>query len=118
MNVRAMLAVADRYASLLDEHGAIVRAATPNQSLELPFDRQAALNHARWQVEMARTVVNRLGGVPTAIRLIGTAQGLLVASGVLTVEEMWRDNEELLDSASIRAFYTAKDELERGRVTK
>ena len=70
------------------------------------------LNHARWQVEMVRLVAHRLGGESTALRLLGSAQGLLIASGLLTVREVWNANEKWLDGASLRAFETTKAELD------
>ena len=70
------------------------------------------LNHARWQLEIVRQVVHRLGGESTAIRILGSAQGLLIASGLMTVGEVWRNNEKWLDGASLRAFETTKAELE------
>ena len=114
MNSRAMLALAERYITLLDANDAIPRRADVDRSFELPKDRAILLNHARWQLDMVRRVVHRLGGESTATRLLGSAQGLLVATGLLTIGRTWRDNAEWLDGASVRAFNTAMEEVAEG----
>jgi hypothetical protein len=115
MNSRAMLALADQYTALLDASGAIPVRADLDHSFDLPVDRVILLNHVRWQLDMVRQVVHRLGGESTATRLLGSAQGLLLAAGLLTVGDMWRDNAGWLDSASVRAFDTAMEELDQNR---
>jgi len=107
-----MLTLADEYAALLDANGAVVMRADVNQRFELPTNRLLILNHARWQVEMVRQVTHRLGGESTAIRLFGSVQGLLIASGLLTVGEAWRANEKWLDGASLRVFEMVKAEMD------
>ena len=111
MNRRGMLALADRYAALLDANGAVLQRADVDHRFTFPADHVILLNHARWQVEMVRRVAHRLGGEPTAIRLLGSAQGLLIAMGLLTVGETWRDNTGWLEGTSIRAFDVAVAEL-------
>ena len=111
MNRRGMLALADRYAALLDANGAILQRADIDHRFTLPADHVVLLNQARWQVEMVRRVAHRLGGEPTAIRLLGSAQGLLIAMGFLTVGETWRDNTGWLEGTSVRAFDAAITEL-------
>jgi hypothetical protein len=112
-----MLTLADNYAHLLDANGAVISRAPLDQRLALPADRLIILNHARWQVEMVRQVAHRLGGESTAIRVLGSAQGLLMASGLVTVGEVWNANEKWLDGASIRAFETTKAELDEGHAS-
>jgi hypothetical protein len=111
MKHRAMLVLANRYASLLERHGADVRRANIDHHFDIIADRDLLLSHARWQLAMVARVINRVGGEPTAMRLLGSAQGLLVAAGLLTVAQVWQDNTVWLDGASIRAFDAAKDEL-------
>ena len=106
-----MLALADRYAAILEAYGAVVRRANINHRFDLPADRDLALSHARWQIAMVHRVLDRVGGEATAIRLLGSAQGLLVATGLLTVAEVWHDNTGWLGRESIRAFDTAMDDL-------
>jgi len=113
MNSREMLAITDRYAALLESNGAVPRRVDVERNFRLPADRMVLLNHARWQLEMVRRVVHRLGGESTAIRLFGSAQGLMVAAGLLTVAETWRENAQWLDGASVRAFDTAIQELDQ-----
>jgi hypothetical protein len=108
---RTMLALADRYARLLENQGAIARRADVHRHLDVGADREMLFNHARWQLAMVHRVIRRVGGEPTAVRLLGSAQGLLVAMGLLTVEQTWRDNTEWLDGASVRAFDAAMDDL-------
>ena len=112
MKRRAMLALADEYAALLDANGAVVSRANLYQRFALATDRRVMLNHARWQVEMVRQVAHRLGGESTAIRLLGSAQGLLMALGLVTLGDVWTENEKWLDGASVRAFETAMAELD------
>jgi hypothetical protein len=69
------------------------------------------LSHARWQIEMIRLVIDRVGGETTAIRLLGSAQGFMIALGLVTVAEIWGENKTWLDSTAIRAFDTALAEL-------
>ena len=115
MNSRAMLALAARYTEILDAHEAIPVRAELDRPFSLPADRSVLLNHARWQLDMVRQVVHRLGGESTATRLLGSAQGLLMATGLLTVGDTWRDNAGWLDSASVRAFDSAMEELAQSR---
>jgi hypothetical protein len=107
-----MLTLAEEYAALLDANGAVILRAPLDQHFALPTDRLTMLNHARWQVEMVRLVAHRLGGEITAIRLLGSAQGVLMALGFKTVREVWNANEKWLDGASIRAFETTNTELD------
>jgi hypothetical protein len=111
MKRRAMLTLADEYAALLDAHGAVALRADLDHSFTRSTDRLMMLNHARWQVEMVRRVAHRLGGESTAIRLLGSVQGFLMALGLLTVREVWRHNEQWLDGASIRAFEAARSDF-------
>jgi hypothetical protein len=55
--------------------------------------------------------MNQIGGEATAVRLLGSAQGLLVATGLLTVGTVWQDNRTWLKPESSRAFDAAMDEL-------
>ena len=111
MDRRAMLLLAGRYASILEAHGAGVRRADINHRFDTDPDRAMLLSHARWQIAMVHRVIDRIGGEPTAIRLLGSVQGLLLANGLVTVAEVWHDNKRWLDGASIRAFDTAMDDL-------
>jgi hypothetical protein len=113
MNRRAMLSVANRYALLLEAHGAVVRRADLDRNFSTAADRMVLLNHARWQLEMVDRLIDRVGGLATAIRLLGSAQGILIALGLITVGDTSRDNREWLDGASIRAFDSAVEELAR-----
>ena len=113
MNSIAMLAAVDRYAALLDGSGAMPIRADVNQEFAMPRDRLLLLNHARWQLEMVRRVLDRLGGESTAVRLLGSAQGILVATGLLTIGDTWRDNAEWLSGSSIRAFDSAMHEIDQ-----
>jgi hypothetical protein len=79
--------------------------------VDITEDRSAILSHARWQLEMARVVIERVGGEATATRLLGSAQGILLAAGLVTVGETWRENKKWLDSSSIRAFGSAMADL-------
>ena len=113
VNSIAMLAAVDRYAALLDASGAVPVRADVNQEFAMPRDRLLLLNHARWRLEMVRRVLNRLGGESTAVRVLGSAQGILVATGLLTVGETWRDNAEWLSGASVRAFDSAMYQIDQ-----
>lgn len=116
MNHHAMLAVAACYARLLENEGAIAQRADLARRFGLDRDdhveRPTLLNHARWQLEMVGRVLHRLGGEATAIRLLGSAQGILLASGLLTVGDVWRDNATWLDGTSVRAFDAAMAEMD------
>ena len=112
MNRRAMLTLADEYAALLDVNGAVILRADLDTRFTLPTDRLIILNHARWQIEIARRVVHRLGGEGTVMRLLGSVQGLLIAVGLVTVRDVWQENEKWLDRTSVRAFETTKAEIE------
>jgi hypothetical protein len=112
MNSRGLLSLADRYVGLLESNGALLRRADLHQYFALPADRPVLLNHARWQVEIARRVLYRLGGDTTAIRMIGAAQGVLISTGLLTISETLRDNEQWLSGSSVRAFESANSELD------
>jgi hypothetical protein len=111
MNRLAIVALANRYASLLDGVGAVAQRADLERRFDRGEDRSTLLNHARWQVEMVTRVIDLVGGEPTAIRLLGSAQGLLIATGLLTVGEVWLNNQEWLDGASNRAFDSAVEEM-------
>ena len=111
MKARALLAVADEYARLLEAHGVVVERADLNAPLNLIENRDALLNHARWQLEMVPHAVNRIGGQPVAIRLFAAAQALMVSSGLLTIAQTWSDNEAWLDGTSLRAFDAAMEEV-------
>jgi hypothetical protein len=112
MNSRGLLSLADRYVGLLENNGAILRRADLHQHFALPADRSVLLNHARWQVEIARRVLHRLGGETTAIRMIGAAQGVLISTGLLTIAETLHDNEEWLSGSSVRALESTILELD------
>ena len=75
---------------------------------------QPCSTHAGWQLEMVRRVLHRLGGQATAIRLLVSsgAQGTLLARGLLTVGDVWRDNASWLDGTSVRAFDAAMAEMD------
>jgi hypothetical protein len=111
MNRRALVALADRYALLLESNGAVLRRADLDPCFDAAADRLTLLCHARWQVEMIRRIIGRVGGESTAIRLLGSAQGLLVATGLTSIGETWQDNETWLDATSIRAFDSASAEV-------
>src|SRR3954451_8628325 len=100
MDRRAMLAVAQRYAYVLDAAGAVVRRADPDHLHECTHHRTALLSHARWQIEMVSRAIDCVGGAPTAMRLLGSAQGIMMAAGLLSVGQTAQDNREWLDSAS------------------
>jgi hypothetical protein len=42
---------------------------------------------------------------------MGSAQGLLVATGIIAVGDVWQDNKTWLNPASSGAFEVAMDEL-------
>src|SRR5690349_24659594 len=106
---RAILAIADKYTALLEAHGAASVCAALDHRLEA--DRLALLNHARWQMEMVRKLSYRMGGHVSAIRLLGAVQGILIATGLMTVGESWSDNGRWMDKASLLAFESALEEL-------
>ena len=106
-----MLALARKYARLLESNGAVLQRADLNRHFDPCTDLVVLLNHARWQVEMVCRVADRIGGEVTAIRLLGSAQGLLMAAGLITVGEVWQDNTGWLDGASVRAFDATADDL-------
>src|SRR5436305_10568590 len=111
MDRRAMLALAQKYAWVLDSQGAVVRRADLDRLIECAHDRTLLLNHARWHIEMVNRVIDCVGGGATAIRLLGSAQGILIATGLISVGQTARDNREWLDSASNRAFDVAFEQL-------
>jgi hypothetical protein len=111
MNHRAMLELVERYAGLLESNGAAMRRADLERHFDAVEDRITLLSHARWQIEMVRMVIDRIGGESTAIRLLGSTQGLLMALGFITVAEVWEENKSWLDATSVRAFDAAMSEL-------
>jgi hypothetical protein len=111
MKRREMLALADRYSSILETQGAVVQRADVSQYFDIDADREMLLNHARWQLAMVHFVIGRIGGEPTAMRLLGSAQGLLLSAGLLTISQTSQDNSGWLDGTSIRAFDAAMEEL-------
>ena len=111
MNYVAMLALAERYVALLEANGAVIQRANLESHFNLPEDRLVLLSHARWQVEMVRRLIDSVGGETTAIRLLGSTQGLLIATGLVTVAEVWGENKSWLPRTSIRAFDSAMAEL-------
>jgi hypothetical protein len=112
MNTRSLLKLADEYASLLEDDGAVVCSANLDRRLSLPEDRSELLNHARWQIEVARRVAHLLGGDTTAVRMLGAAQGILVSTGLLTIRDVWEHNDRWLSASSIRAFETALSDIQ------
>jgi hypothetical protein len=108
---QGMLALARRYAAMLDSNGAVLGRAELDRHLDGGADRLALLGHARWQVEMVSRVIDRIGGESTAVRLLGSAQGIMMATGLVTIRDVWKDNTDWLDPASVRAFDSAVDEL-------
>jgi len=107
-------AMAEGYDELLQRHGAVAVCADPARKFTgcSSEDRRELLNHARWQMEMTRRVLPKLGGEAAALRLLGAAQGVLVSLGVLTVGEAWLDNGAWMDPTSVAAFEQARAELE------
>ena len=106
-----MLEVAMSYIRLLEENGAKQQCADPNLRFDIRSDRTALLNHTYWQLRMVCYLIHRIGGESSAIRLFGAAQGLLIATGLITVGESWNDNKKWLDRASLLAFDSAQEEL-------
>ena len=63
---------------------------------------------------MVRRVIDRVGGETVAVRLLGSAQGLLIATGLVSVGEVWEENKSWLSRTSVRAFDVAMTELAAG----
>jgi hypothetical protein len=112
MDHRAMLALADRYVVLLEANGALTKKADLERCFDASADRMILLCHARFQLELARRVIDRVGGQATAIRLLGCAQGLLIAAGLVTIGDVWRENRTWLDGVSTLALNAVMAELD------
>ena len=106
-----MLSTARKYAALLEANGAVLQRADLNRHFDFNADRLVLLSHARWQVEMVSRVIDRIGGEITAVRLLGSAQGVLMTTGLITIGEVWRDNTGWLDPSSVRAFDSIVEEI-------
>ena len=104
MDVKSLIVLASKYTGVLKSNGAVARRAEIDRCFEPATDRHLLLNHAMWQLMMVRHATDCVGGTSTALQLLGSAQGILLATGLITVNEIWSENRKWLDTASARAF--------------